>query len=51
MDSDNMEKYVNGFLDYLKLEKNYSDNTIQGYYKDLLDSIVELVDNNNFSFL
>lgn len=32
-----MEKYINGFLNYLKLEKNYSDNTIQGYYKDLLD--------------
>lgn len=32
-----MEKYIDGFLDYLKLEKNYSDNTIQGYYKDLLD--------------
>lgn len=32
-----MEKYIDGFLEYLKLEKNYSDNTIQGYYKDLLD--------------
>lgn len=32
-----MEKYINSFLNYLKVEKNYSDNTIQGYHKDLLD--------------
>ena len=28
LDSDNMKKYIDGFLDCLKLEKNYSDNTI-----------------------
>lgn len=32
-----MEKYINSFLNYLKVEKNYSDNTIEGYHKDLLD--------------
>ena len=32
-----MEEYIKDFLNYLKLEKNYSDNTIQGYRKDLLD--------------
>lgn len=31
------EKYVNKFLDYLKLEKNYSDKTIDSYRFDLLE--------------
>lgn len=32
-----MEKYIKEFLEYLKIEKNYSENTIKGYNKDLLD--------------
>ena len=30
-------KYINDFLDYLKYEKNYSDETIKNYKIDLLD--------------
>lgn len=31
-----MEKMLQSFLDYLKYERNYSDNTIIGYEKELL---------------
>ena len=30
-------KYINDFLDYLKYEKNYSDETIKNYKIDIMD--------------
>jgi tyrosine recombinase XerC len=32
-----MEKYIDQFLEYLEVERNYSQNTIDGYRRDLLD--------------
>lgn len=41
-----MKKYINDYLYYLKVEKNYSINTIQGYKKDLLDYETYLKEKN-----
>ena len=32
-----MSEYIDKFLKYLKIEKNYSINTIESYKKDLLE--------------
>lgn len=44
-----MNKEIDNFIDYLKNERNYSDYTINNYYKDLIDYSLFL-DNNNLKF-
>ena len=44
-----MKREINSFIDYLKKQKNYSDYTINNYYKDLIDYSLFL-DNNNLQF-
>ena len=41
-----MNDIILKFLDYLKYERNYSDKTIDGYYKDLIIFLEFLNDNN-----
>lgn len=42
-------KYINDFLDYLKYEKNYSDETIKNYNIDITD-YYEYIDKRHLSF-
>ena len=44
-----MNKEIDNFIDYLKNERNYSDYTINNYYKDLIDYSLFL-DNNNLKY-
>lgn len=44
-----MEKEINSFIDYLKNQRNYSDYTINNYYKDLIDYSLFL-DSHNLQF-
>lgn len=44
-----MNREIDNFIDYLKNERNYSDYTINNYYKDLIDYSLFL-DNNNLKF-
>ena len=44
-----MEKELANFIDYLKKQRNYSDYTINNYYKDLIDYSLFL-DNNHLQF-
>ena len=44
-----MQKRIDKFIDYLKKQKNYSDYTINNYYKDLIEYSLFL-NNNNYKF-
>ena len=33
-------KYINKYLEYLKVVKKYSDKTIESYYDDLMNKAV-----------
>ncbi len=44
-----MEKEIDSFIDYLKNQRNYSDYTINNYYKDLIDYSLFL-DSHNLQF-
>ena len=44
-----MNREIDNFIDYLKNERNYSDYTINNYYKDLIDYSLFL-DNNSLKF-
>ena len=44
-----MQKEIDNFIDYLKKQKNYSDYTINNYYKDLIDYSIFL-DSHNLQF-
>ncbi|MBR4830178.1 MAG: tyrosine recombinase [Bacilli bacterium] len=44
-----MQKEIDNFIDYLKKQKNYSDYTINNYYKDLIDYSLFL-DSHNLQF-
>ena len=44
-----MNKEIDNFIDYLKNQRNYSDYTINNYYKDLVDYSLFL-DNNNLKY-
>ena len=44
-----MNREIDNFMDYLKNQKNYSDYTINNYYKDLIDYSLFL-DSHNLQF-
>lgn len=44
-----MQKNIDNFIDYLKKQRNYSDYTINNYYKDLIEYSLFL-DNNHLQF-
>ena len=44
-----LKKEIDSFIDYLKKQRNYSDYTINNYYKDLIDYSLFL-DNNNLKY-
>lgn len=44
-----MYKYIEDFIKYLKVQKNYSPNTILNYRKDI-DEYYDFLNDNNYSF-
>ncbi len=44
-----MNKYIEEFIKYLEVQKNYSPNTILNYRKDL-DEYYDFLNDNNYSF-
>ena len=44
-----MERYINKFIDYLKIQKNYSDYTMINYEKDL-EEYLNFLNNKNYDY-
>ena len=44
-----MYKYIEEFIKYLEVQKNYSPNTLLNYKKDL-DEYYDFLNDNNYSF-
>lgn len=45
-----MDTYIEKYLEYLKIQKNYSINTIEGYEEDI-EFFKKFLDKNNYNFL
>lgn len=45
-----MDTYIEKYLEYLKIQKNYSINTIEGYKEDI-EFFKEFLDKNSYNFL